>query len=200
MKAFLLSSLVLFNTSAFSQQHVFSSSDSKITWEGTKVIGGGHQGTLDMKTGFIEFKDKKPVKAQVIVNMLSIKNTDLEDPKWNKKLVGHLNSDDFFSTSKHPEAKILVTSFQQKQKGHFDLNGTLTIKGISKPVQFSGQMIEKNNVVSTFTATLEIDRTEFNVRYGSGKFFEDLGDKMISDTIKIDVELKLKDPIQTAKR
>ena len=198
MKTFIFSTLFMLSTLSFGQQYNISPASSQLKWEGNKVVGGGHQGTLSIKDGYIQFQKQSPIKAEVTVDMTSLKNTDLKDAKWNQKLVGHLHSDDFFSTKKHPEAKILVTDFSKQKEGLYNLKGQLTIKGITKPVSFTGKMIGKSGTVTALSASLEFDRTEFNVRYGSGKFFDNLGDKMIADTVKINVDLKLKTPIKTA--
>ncbi|MFK7822659.1 MAG: YceI family protein [Oligoflexales bacterium] len=198
MRVFVFAATFMLGSLAYGQQHSISPASSKLTWEGSKVVGGGHQGSLKIKEGFIKFKEKQPLEAQVLVDMTSITNSDLKDPKWNQKLVGHLHSDDFFSTAKYPESKIVLTDFSKQKNGQYKVKGKLTIKGITKPVELQGKMIEKAGSVSALTASLEFDRTEFNVRYGSGKFFENLGDKMIADVVKVQVELKLEKPIKTA--
>ena len=198
MKVLVFTAMFMVGSLAYGQQHTISPAASKLTWEGNKVVGGGHQGSLKIKEGFIKFKEKQPLEAQVVVDMTSITNSDVKDPKWNQKLVGHLHSDDFFSTKKFPESKIVLTSFSEQKDGNYKLKGQLTIKGITKPVELQGKMINKAGSVSALTASLQFDRTEFNVRYGSGKFFDNLGDKMISDVVKIQVELKLETPIKMA--
>lgn len=190
--------MLMIGTMAYGEQYTISPSSSTLTWNGEKVVGGSHQGKLKIKNSFIKFNGNKPSEAQVVVDMTSITNSDLKDEKWNQKLVGHLKSDDFFSTAKYPESKIVLTSFSKLKEDKYKLKGKLTIKGISKDVELEGKMLNKKGAVSTLTAVLEFDRTEFNVRYGSGKFFENLGDKMISDIVKVEVELKLEKPIKFA--
>ncbi|NRA68342.1 MAG: YceI family protein [Pseudobacteriovorax sp.] len=198
MKLAIISAALLLGTTAFGQTYEVSPSSSKIEWEGTKVVGGGHQGNLSIKDASITFDNNKPKAAKITVDMKSITNADLKKAEWNKKLVDHLHSDDFFSTKKHPEALLVISKFTPKSKNNYRLNGKLTIKGISKDVQFDGKITKNGDNATGLSAKLEFDRTEFNVRYGSGKFFDNLGDKMISDTVTVKAVLNLKKPLKTA--
>lgn len=182
----------------FAQEFQFAPSSSNLEWVGKKVVGGSHEGTLAIKSGSIHFTKQQPTKAEVVVDMKSLLNTDLKDAEWNQKLVGHLHSDDFFATAIHPVAKIVVTSFKGQGKGQYKMNGLLTIKGVTKPIAFNGQMIKKSGAITSINAQLQFDRTLYNVKYGSGKFFSNLGDKMISDMVAVKVNLKLKKPIKMA--
>lgn len=178
------------------ENHTIDTSKSKIEWMGSKVVGGSHEGTLEVKSGTVSYEKNQPKSAVITVDMTSIKNTDLTDAEWNKKLVDHLKSDDFFSIEKFKEAKIEIKEFKAAKNNQFDLKGNLTIKGITKPVTLKATVSGKEKSLNTIVADLEFDRTDFNVRYGSGKFFENLGDKMISDKVKVKVELKLKNEIK----
>lgn len=196
MKAFIAGTLLLMGGTAFGQQVNLTPSNTNLTWEGSKVVGGSHQGTLDVKNGHVQFKNNEPHSAEVVVDMKSLKNSDLADPKWNKKLVGHLHSDDFFSTAAFPESKIVITKFSNLTKGAYKISGKLTIKGITKDVNFTGKVSSKDDSRQTLTADLDFDRTDFNIRYGSGKFFDNLGDKMISDKVQVQITVEL-DKTQT---
>ena len=198
MKSFFLATLLVASTSTYGQMLQFAPNKSTVNWEGSKVVGSTHVGTLDIRSGYIEFKNKEPTKGQVVVNMKSIKNTDVTDPTWNKKLVGHLHSDDFFSTAKFPEARIYVDKFTKKGDGKYEMQGKLTIKNISQPITFMGDLTSDDTSVKGLTAQLEFDRTKFDVKYNSKSFFDVAKDKIISDTIKVKVDLQLKSPFKTA--
>ena len=105
-----------------------------------------------------------------------------------KKLIGHLKSADFFNVEKFPTATFKVTSAVKKSEKEVLLKGTMTILGKSQPVEVLAQ-IEKTKTGGKGHANLVIDRTRWDIRYGSDKFFKNLGDKIIKD--EIDLELSL---------
>jgi polyisoprenoid-binding protein YceI len=168
-------------------------SGTKVEWIGKKVTGE-HKGTIALKSGTLLFEEGKLVGGEYIIDMNSIVDLDLTDPKWNEKLVGHLKSDDFFSVGKFPFAQFVITEVKSyTPKDNSDLNnaqikGDLTIKGITNSVTFPAQVSLQNNQ-ATATGKVVLDRTKWDIRYGSGKFFESLGDKMIYDDFTITVNL-----------
>jgi polyisoprenoid-binding protein YceI len=107
------------------------------------------------------------------------------------KLVGHLKSDDFFGVEKFPTSKLVITESTPFDKGTATVKGTLTIKGVTNPVEFKAAYQKKDDG-TWFFANIVIDRTKYNVRYGSGSFFDNLGDKTIYDEFKLKVSLVVK--------
>ncbi|MEZ4742955.1 MAG: YceI family protein [Bdellovibrionota bacterium] len=192
--------LFAFTGSAFAEEVSVLNTTSKVSWEGSKVIGSKHHGTLKVKDGSIVFEKQVPTSAVVVVDMTSIVNTDLTDPKWNAKLVGHLKSDDFFSVKKFPESKLDIKTFEKITAEKYRLKGELTIKGITKPVELTATTVKKDGAVVTINSELVFDRTDFSIKYGSGKFFQNLGDKMISDMVKVNVSLNLKKPVKLSSK
>jgi len=116
--------------------------------------------------------------------MNSLVNKDLEDAEWNGKLIGHLKSDDFFSVANYPVATLVITESTPFKDGVSDVKGNLTIKGITHPISFKTKKSE-----GAYLATLTVERTKYEVRYGSGKFFDNLGDNMIYDDFILDVKI-----------
>ena len=114
--------------------------------------------------------------------MTSITSTDLKGPPANK-LLGHLKSDDFFGVETFPTAELDITKVTKTDTG-YNVTANLTIKGTSKPVTFD-TVVTKEGA----TAEIVIDRTEYGVKYGSGKFFENLGNKAIYDDFTLNVNL-----------
>jgi polyisoprenoid-binding protein YceI len=114
--------------------------------------------------------------------MASIEVTDLEGT-WKDKLVGHLKSEDFFAVDKFPKANFEITSLNDKL-----VVGVLTIKGISHEISFPAEVAVNGSKVNA-NGTATIDRTKWNIQYGSGQFFSNLGDNMISDEFEIRFEL-----------
>ncbi|TKS55714.1 YceI family protein [Mesohalobacter halotolerans] len=173
--------LVAFSTS-FEKKKV-DVQNSKITWTGEKLTGS-HEGTINLNEGYFEMKDGKLVGGEFTADMTSITVTDLEGDS-KKKLEGHLNSDDFFGVKKYPTAKFTIKTAAEKSNGVYGVSGDLTIKGKTNPIAFDLKM-SKN----TAKTTLVIDRTKYDIRYGSGSFFDDLGDKTIYDEFTLDIMLK----------
>lgn len=155
--------------------------DSKLKWEGEKLTGS-HDGTINLKEGFFLMEGGELVGGEFVVDMTSITVTDLEGDN-KAKLEGHLKSDDFFGVEKHGTSKFVINTVAKKGDT-YGVSGTLTIKGKSNPIAFDLEM--KDGKAST---TLKIDRTKYNVRYGSGSFFDNLGDKTIYDEFTLMVAL-----------
>ncbi len=139
-----------------------------------------------LKNGSLTLKDNKIVGGEFNIDMNSLNCKDLEDAEWNGKLVGHLKSDDFFGVEKFPLSTLIIKETTSNKDGETDLKGELTIKGITRPVSFTAKKVE-----NTFLASITVDRTKYNVRYGSGKFFENLGDNMIYDDFTLEIKVVL---------
>lgn len=106
--------------------------------------------------------------------------------------MGHLKSEDFFGVEKYPVSKLVISGSTSFVKGSAVVKGNLTIKGISNPVEFKATYQKKDDG-SWFFGNIVIDRTKYNVRYGSGSFFDNLGDKTIYDEFKIKVALLVRE-------
>jgi len=156
---------------------------SEITWLGKKVTGE-HSGTIGLKSGELEVDGNSIAGGQFVIDMTSIKNTDLTDPEWNGKLVGHLKSDDFFGVEKYPEAKLVITKEAAFSGDKATVTGDLTIKSTTQPVTFD---VTKDG--EKYVAEITVDRTKYDVRYGSKSFFDNLGDKVIYDDFYLTVNL-----------
>lgn len=169
---------------------------SSVEWRGSKVIGGAHHGTIGIKEGDVKIDGKKLVSGKIVVDMASIVNRDLEDAGYNQKLVGHLKSEDFFDVAKYPTATLTVKSSEANKDGSFKVKGDLTIKGETHPVEFGAKLSPDGKTVEV---SLDFDRTIWNIRYGSGKFFKNLGDKMIADKIELKVKLMFSGAVFAAK-
>lgn len=156
---------------------------SGIKWIGKK-IGGEHYGSIQLKDGTLEIKDNKIVSGNFTVDMASITNKDIENENFNKKLVDHLKSDDFFGVERYPESTFIITKSTEFSDGKANVTGKLTIKGKTEEIKFD--VIKKGN---EYTATINVDRSKFDVRYGSKSFFDDLGDKAIDDIFVLDIKV-----------
>lgn len=160
---------------------------SEIVWKGYKVTGS-HHGNVQLKNGKLDMKDGQLAGGSFEIDMATITCNDLSG-EWAKKLEGHLKSDDFFGVEKYPTAKFVITqAIPYGKPGVYKIVGNLTIKETTKPVKFQAELTEEGGSTVATTA-IKIDRSEYDVRYGSGSFFDNLGDKTIYD--EFDMEIKL---------
>ena len=158
---------------------------SKLEWLGEKVTGK-HEGSINLKSGWLTLKDNKLQAGEFIIDMSSILCYEPND-----RLVRHLKSDDFFSVEKYPETKLVITESTSFEKGTAKVKGNLTIKGITNPVEFKASYQKKDDGYWYF-ANIVVDRSKYDVRYGSGSFFDNLGDKTIYDEFLLKVSLLVK--------
>jgi polyisoprenoid-binding protein YceI len=182
----LLAVLFLAGTlSVSAQKSEINISQSAVEWTGTK-IGGSHTGAIKLKNGNLELKGDQIVGGTVVMDMNSITNTDLTDEGYNQKLVGHLKSDDFFGVEKYPTASFVVTKSSKFKDGKASVTGKITIKGKTEEITFD--VLKEGD---KYSALVELDRSKFNVRYGSNSFFDNLGDKAINDIFTLAITLSI---------
>lgn len=170
---------------------------STATWTGKKVTGS-HTGKVSFKDGEFEYKKGKLVKGEVEVDLTTITNEDVKDAEYNKKLVGHLKSEDFFNVEKFPTATFKINSFSEIHnitpgQPNLEAKGTLTIKGVTKPYS-TKVFFTPNEHGFDVKGKVTVDRTQYGLKYNSKKFFDvkTLGDKMIDDAFEIDLNLVAK--------
>lgn len=163
---------------------------SKLEWIGEKVTGE-HHGTVNLQFGSLEWKNNAISSGEFLIDMRSIADVDLTDPQWNAKLIGHLKSDDFFGVEKFPIAKLVITGSGSFDKGSALVQGNLTIKNITNPIEFRAS-VQDTPDGKRFFSLITVDRTKYDIRYGSGSFFDNLGDKTIYDEFKLKVNLLVK--------
>ena len=173
-------------TSLFAGTENVDIAKSSVTWLGKKVTGE-HTGTIAIKEGSLVAENGKITGGKIVIDMNTIVDKDLTDPEWNAKLIGHLKSDDFFAVATHPTSELALTKVVSNGN-NYTFSGNLTIKGITNPVLFTATSA-KDGKVYTYTGTLTIDRTKFNMKFGSKSFFENLGDKVVYDEFTLDFTL-----------
>lgn len=160
--------------------------ESQIKWVGRKVTGE-HFGTVNIKSGALDVQNGQLKGGNFVIDMTSLVSTDL-DGEYKGKLEGHLKSDDFFGVANHPDAKFVITKAEKKNANQYAVTGDLTIKGITNKISFPAEVVVTNDKVYA-TAVITVDRSKFDVRYGSGSFFDNLGDKTIYDNFDLQVKL-----------
>lgn len=183
IKPILTLAIILITTGLFAQSLKVDTKASKLKWHGEKVTGE-HDGEIKLKEGWLSWNNDKLTSGEFIIDMSSITNSDLEDAEYNTKLVNHLKSDDFFGVEKFPTAKLEIKSSEKFSNGKAKVKAHLTIKDITHPIEFDAQ---KNGY--WFMAEIVVDRSKYDVRYGSGSFFDNLGDKMIYDDFTMTVKI-----------
>lgn len=174
---------------------VVSTTDSKVNWLGKKVTGQ-HNGTINILKGEVMVDNGKVTGGKIEIDMKTIKNLDLTDAESNAKLVGHLSSADFFEVDKYPTSKLEIVKVEElkdatKPNVNSTVTANLTMKDVTKSIMFPAEIKIENGVL-TAKADFDVDRTDWNIKYGSGKFFNNLGDKMINDKFNLNISILAK--------
>jgi polyisoprenoid-binding protein YceI len=165
---------------------------SSIKWEGSKLVGGNHVGTIGIKEGIISVDGGNITGGRFVIDMTSIKNGDLPEDKA-MKLVGHLSSGDFFEVEKYPEAVFEITGVEAATEDGVThlITGNLMMKDSTKSITIPAKVEMGENKVYASTPQFVIDRTAWNVMYGAGA----LGtakDNIINDNIGLSLEITAK--------
>lgn len=170
-------------SNAFAQdKYIANTEKTQMLWLGEKVTGQ-HTGTIKLQSGWLTLKDRQITGGEFLIDMKT-----LEESEDNQKFEGHMSSDDFFSVDKYSTSKLVITGSTPFDKGTATVNGNLTIKDIPRPIEFKAAMQEKEDGL-WFFSNIVVDRTQYGIRYGSGSFFENLGDKTIYDDFKLKISL-----------
>lgn len=175
---------------AKTESYSLDTSETKLNWVGRKITGE-HTGTLAVKSGKLNVEKDALTGGSFEIDMTTLVNEDVKDKEQNAKLVGHLKSDDFFSVEKNPTAKFEITKVSAVKDGKVTITGDLTIKGKKESITFPAETKTEGKKI-TATATINVDRTKWNIKYRSGKFFPELGDKVIKDEFTVKVSLVAK--------
>lgn len=160
---------------------------SILNWNGKKVTGE-HSGTVKLSDGTLTVDGGKLTGGSFTFDMNSIVCTDLTDAGYNAKFIGHMKSEDFFNTAKYPTSTFKITKVTPKGGDAYDITGNMTIKGITNAVTIPSTVkVTANGIEASGKATL--DRTKYDIRYGSKSFFENIGDKAIYDDFVVEIKL-----------
>jgi polyisoprenoid-binding protein YceI len=162
---------------------------SVITWKGTKPTGA-HDGTIMLQEGSLNLEAGKLTGGTFVIEMSSIKNLDL-DAESAAKIVGHLSAPDFFDVATYATSKFVITSVIEAE-GKLAVTGNLTVKDITKSITIPATLLSVGNVTTFKSDKFNIDRTEFNIKYASKTFFDNLKDKFIDDAIELSFTVNTK--------
>ena len=190
MKNFLLL-IILMTCLNLNSQVQMDLSKSSIKWIGKEITTKEHFGALKFSKAQLQFNGDVLTGGEFTVDMTTLDVQDLSGG-GKQRLEGHLRSDDFFSVDKHQTSYLKINevlppelSRIEADNNSFEVSGELTIKGITQPIVFTLKPVSDQSYV----ADLTFDRSDYNVRFRSGSFFENLGDKLILDDIKLEVTL-----------
>jgi polyisoprenoid-binding protein YceI/rhodanese-related sulfurtransferase len=163
---------------------------SSVEWTG-RNINTKHSGAIDISRGELVVKDGRVTGGSITIDMQTIRNLNIQDRKLNALLVKHLMSDDFFDVGRFPSAGFEITEcalLEPSSAGtpNYLMTGILTIKGVSREISIPSFISAGEGGVIRAQAWFDIDRTDWNVNYGSGKLFERLGMHLVNDKISLE--------------
>jgi len=170
---------------------------STIQWIGRKVTGE-HDGNLKILYGnvrkYLDTEQKEVIKGNIVIDMTTITNNDIESKEYQKYFVDHLNSSDFFDVAHFSKSQLKILDniiLSNESSGNMMITAEITIKGITQKVEFPAK-IEFIDDLATAVGTIDIDRTLFDIRYKSKSFFPEMGDYFIYDDFTLNFIIKAK--------
>lgn len=166
--------------------------ESKVVWVGRNLINK-HWGHVAIASGHVEFRDGKVLSGEAVLDMRRMTCADLQGNALHDVLIRHLESDDFFDVGRYPEALFRFASGEvcAETPGcrNLKLHGSLTLHGITKPLTIECAAGFTPDGRAALQATFQIDRTGWNVLYGSGKFFHRLAGHLVNDQIELQLRV-----------
>ena len=187
-KLILTAALIFANLTATSAQNILNIAleQSSIEWIGEKVTGE-HSGTVKLQKAHFIMGEEHIEGGEFTMDMNSITCTDIEDPEYAAKLVGHLKDEDFFGVDNYPTASFSFAKVIFDGTSYL-ISGKMNIKGMSQEITFPAQFHTIEGKL-TADAVVKVDRTKHDIKYGSGQFFDGLGDRMILDDFTLTIHL-----------
>jgi len=168
---------------------VIDTKESVVTWKGWNVFNpNSHTGYVYISKGELMIENGQLTGGTVEVDMNTIED---KNHGSDNNLINHLKDSDFFEVKKFPFSTIAITRVASINGDNKKVTGNLTIKGITHPVTFPAQMEVKDGIVKA-NGRLVIDRTLWDVRYKSGKFYDNLADETMSDSIEFHIKIVAK--------
>lgn len=173
------------------ETYKIDTNQSTLEWYAEKV-GGKHNGTIKISGGEVQ-NNHGNLTGSVEIDMTTIEDKDITKESSKAKLESHLKSADFFDVAKYPKSKFVITSVtpikeSKIQGATHNIKGMLTIKDKTNEIMFDAEIKIDQSKISCIGSAV-VDRSKFDIKYGSKTFFEDIGDKMIYDefTLKLNV-------------
>ena len=167
--------------------------DSRAEWMGRNLLNK-HDGQIALKAGRLHFVQGELTGGQFVLDMNSITCRDLAGDPMHDVLIAHLRSDDFFDVERYPEARFVITSTERIRNAtpgapNLVVRGDLTLKDATRPIEFRAAAGVTPEGRPAAQCLFAIDRTLWNVLYGSGKYFRRLGGHLVNDQIEIQLRI-----------
>lgn len=165
--------------------------NSRIEWKGYKIVKSDQTsnfGTINFESGDLTIHNGALESGKFVADMNSLTSVNLkDDAEQLAKLESHLKSGDFFETEKYPTASYEITKVSKNATGDYNtlLDGNLTIKGITKPIQFNANVSIKDGAASIATEPKDISREGFNV-----KFQMPIANGVVKDDVNLQILIK----------
>ena len=163
---------------------------SVLTWKGTKPTGA-HDGVVSLQSGLLVVDNGTVTQGEFVIDMNTIVNKDLAGSDGAGKLEGHLKGEDFFDVAKYPTAKFVITSVTEAE-GKLAVTGNLTVKDVTKSITIPATVSAEGGVTTFTSDKFMVNRADFNVKYGSKSFFDNLKDRFIDDLMEMSFVVKTK--------
>lgn len=168
---------------------------SSIQWKGSKV-GGEHVGTIALKSGSLAINGEEVASGSFIIDMNSIVDKDLPTQVLKDQLTDHLKSGDFFDVVTYPESTFTITKVEKAANAtdsiNYNVSGNLKMKDVEKNITFGAKVTKEGDVYKAVTVPFTIDRTQWNVKYGSKTLFDDLKENIVNDNIELQITIVAK--------
>ena len=151
---------------------------SIMTWKGTKPTGS-HDGTVAFKSGGMLLENDVLKGGEFVIDMNTIKNLDMVGSDGAANIEKHLKAPDFFDVEVYPTSKFVITSVLEVE-GSLAVTGNLTIKDVTKSITIPASVSTVEGITTFKSELFNIDRADFNVKYGSKRWIEGLKDKFFT--------------------
>lgn len=168
--------------------------NSRLEWIG-RNLNNRHYGRIAIQRGELVIADGRPSAGSIVLDMTTISNLDLQDPAWHDMLVRHLRSDDFFAVERFSTAAFILTGWEMQEGASPEApngiaTGDLSIRDVIRSISFPAIVAPQQDGSIKAHAAFDIDRTLWNVCYGSCKLFERLGMHLVHDMISLELFIR----------
>jgi polyisoprenoid-binding protein YceI/rhodanese-related sulfurtransferase len=167
--------------------------ESRVEWVGRNLLNK-HYGRIAPKSAKLHFDQGELVGGEFTLDMRAITCQDLAGDPLHDVLISHLMSHDFFDVELYPEARFVITATERVAGAtpgapNVAVSGELTLKNVSRAVEFVATAGLTTEGKAAAQAAFAIDRTQWNVLYGSGKYFRHLAGHLVNDLIEIQLRI-----------
>ncbi|SIO00138.1 YceI family protein [Chitinophaga niabensis] len=168
------------------QKYLIDKKESIVTWKGAMLASAEeHTGYVHISKGELVIEKGQLMGGTVEIDINTIEYADKENKNTP---INHLKSPDYFDVEKFPISTIEITRVASVSDTTINVTGNLTIKGVTRSVTFPAQIEVKDGIVKA-NGKLTIDRTDWGIRYRSGKFYDILADQIVSDNIEFQMKI-----------